>query len=158
MSQLKNKMLTYLLSDTEEGVREPKKAPTLATAESMGFIEFGAIKAWEVGALTYNEMREATRDSLSVTDDMRRMSVQRLINEIQRKIMDVAQGYPSYMFQRGFDQRINEILHEYIQRGAIEDARVEVVHDSIRDTIDFHIEFKPPLKIETINMNVSLSI
>lgn len=135
MSQLKNKNMKHLLSNTEEGVENTSRRTKdfvemaiLAGAESLTYDVHGPIRAYE--NVTYNEMREATRHELSITEDMRRQSTQRMLEEVQSQIRNATNQYMGVrrndlgLYTHSIEWSVMKIIEGYKEMGSVRDARV----------------------------------
>jgi hypothetical protein len=135
---INNKDAKHLLPKTEDGI--------FTTSET----------------LTWEDIREVGWDKTSVTEDMRRMNAERLIDEIRTEMSRAVQ--PLRNTGRSITAHVtasnaaDEILRHYQEMGAINYYTIEHDMDMREGNIRLDIRIQPRAAIETINMNVQLSI
>jgi hypothetical protein len=166
MSQLtvKNKDMKHLLATTEEGVSSQsianKMKKYLERAEYLSPIT-------EPEEFTWEDIQEATWSTTSVTDDMRRMNTQRVLNEIRHRIAETVEPYRA--IGGGFNttaHQLQEATHNMLQRyrdmGAIQDFRIEDITQEMdimdyRPTVRMNVSIAPTQSLETVRMGIQLN-
>jgi hypothetical protein len=163
MSKVSNKEMKYLLSESIEGTEKPvfKTPSQLANEYYHSIVEEDDMIPWET-------LREATWEQTSITQDMRRMSTQRLMNEIRSRIETIAMHYTDLRgnmvasAERMWTET-SELLERYRHMGALQDYQIGDIRQEMATrgypatytTLDLVIV--PTATIERINMEIRLS-
>lgn len=148
MTTTTNRSMKYLLFDTEEAVQE---RPIVTTPHIMG--------------IDWAELREATWDRTSITQDMRGMNEQRLLQEIRNEVSRTVDSYRG-AFGRGFTAptsvlraAISSRLQSFVDIGGIRNYQVssEERYGEYTSEIGMRITLEPIMSVERINMEVRLT-
>jgi hypothetical protein len=166
MSQLtvKNKDMKHLLATTEEGVASQSIANKMK--KYMERAEY-LLPVTEPEEFTWEDIQEATWGTTSVTEDMRRMNAQRVLNEIRHRISETVQPY----IGRGSDinaaayqvrEATSHMLQRYRDMGAIRDFSVNGGIDAIdsmngNPTVRMNINVSPTASLERVTLGIQLT-
>lgn len=138
--QMNNKTLRYLLCDTEEELDRSHVYTMPPDIE---------------------DLFESTRSSLSITDDMHRLSTLRLVQEVRRNIQDITSSYEyeTTTSAHHMANNITRMLENYYTMGALQDFRLEDIQEDFETQgLRFNLVIQPTQSIERIHMSVQLNL